>query len=227
MKRISVFMLAAIVALGVFAMTACNDDSPATPPEFPTSPEAPTPPEAPADPENPTPPEAPTLPEAPTEPETPESLQDPEPPIDPETPQEPTADFVFTDTREGIVETAKSLLGTPFAEDGESPEEGFDNSGFIYYVMTQNGFENFPRGLGAEAQTGTQITNWEDLEPGDILFFNEEHVENVSADTPHFGGIYIGGGKIIACLHEDDVVKEIDVLQEWWHDAFVFATDLF
>ena len=44
---------------------------------------------------------------------------------EPETrPDDPTADMVVT--------SAASLIGTDFVDGGETPEQGFDNSGFIY-----------------------------------------------------------------------------------------------
>ena len=62
---------------------------------------------------------------------------------EPETrPDDPTADMVVT--------SAASLIGTDFVDGGETPEQGFDNSGFIYYVLRENGYITCPRGTVAE-----------------------------------------------------------------------------
>ena len=38
-----------------------------------------------------------------------------------------------------IVETAKGLLGTKYKYSGSTPEEGFDCSGFVKYVLSKHG----------------------------------------------------------------------------------------
>ena len=62
-----------------------------------------------------------------------------------------------TPEAEGIILTAESLLGVPFVDGGETPD-GFDNSGFIYYVLRQNGYITCPRGVSAQAQMGTALS---------------------------------------------------------------------
>ena len=38
-----------------------------------------------------------------------------------------------------IIQTAKSLIGTPYAWGGTDPNRGFDCSGYVRYVFAQNG----------------------------------------------------------------------------------------
>lgn len=67
---------------------------------------------------------------------------------EPETrPDDPTADMVVT--------SAASLIGTDFVDGGETPEQGFDNSGFIYYVLRENGYITCPRGVSQAVGDGT------------------------------------------------------------------------
>ena len=94
---------------------------------------------------------------------------------------------------QAIVENARLLLGTPFKQGGTDPS-GFDSSGFIYYVMRESGFITCPRNIGEQAKMGV-FREYSDLKPGDLVFFS-----NDDSGTPHFGGVYIGDGKMIGCL---------------------------
>lgn len=43
--------------------------------------------------------------------------------------------------REKLISFAENYLGTPYLYAGTTPEEGFDCSGFIYYVFNRFGYE--------------------------------------------------------------------------------------
>lgn len=120
---------------------------------------------------------------------------------------------------EGIVSTAKSLLGVEFVDGGETPD-GFDNSGFIYYVLRQNGYITCPRGVMAQSQMGTALT-YDKLKSGDLVFFM-----NDGSTAAGFGGIYIGDGKMIACLMPGTVVKEVDITTTYYKDHFYGGVSL-
>ena len=119
-----------------------------------------------------------------------------------------------------IVQAAEMLLGIPFAENGVSPSTGFDNSGFIYYVLRENGFINCPRLTGEQAAMGTVI-GYDELRSGDLAFF-------CTADSgkPDFGGIYIGDGKMIYCSMPGRTVETADVSIDYWRKAFVSGVRL-
>lgn len=80
---------------------------------------------------------------------------------------------------EKIVRTAEALIGVEFAEGGASPAEGFDNSGFIYYVMRENGFVSFPRLISEQVDWGA-VTDYSGIKAGDLLYFSSEEGENAS-----------------------------------------------
>lgn len=71
--------------------------------------------------------------------------------------------------REKIISFAKRLLGTKYTYAGSSPNSGFDCSGFVNYVFTNNGIE-VPRSSKLFANAGTEIKP-EDIEAGDVLVF--------------------------------------------------------
>ena len=118
------------------------------------------------------------------------------------------------DTAEQIIATALSLVGTEFCDGGDSPDTGFDNSGFIYYVLRDNGYITCPRGVTAQAEMGSKLT-YEELKKGDLVFFSTEDFSSVG-----YGGIYCGNGRMIACLMPGTQVKEINIESEYYQTYF-------
>jgi len=112
-----------------------------------------------------------------------------------------------------IISLAGSLIGTDFADGGESPSMGFDNSGYIYYVLRENGYITCPRGVAAQSQMGTTL-EYSELSRGDLVFFSE------SGTQAEFGGIYIGDGKMLACLMPGTQVKEVDITTSYYTKNF-------
>ena len=112
-----------------------------------------------------------------------------------------------------IIALARSLIGTEFADGGESPEEGFDNSGFIYYVLRENGYITCPRGVAAQSEMGAAL-GYDQLKPGDLVFFSE------SGTLAEFGGIYAGDGIMIACLMPGTQVKEVNITTSYYTAHF-------
>lgn len=67
-----------------------------------------------------------------------------------------------------IVNTAYSLLGSPYVSGGTSPS-GFDCSGFVQYVYAQNGLY-ISRSSSTQVDDGVKV-NYSDAQPGDILIW--------------------------------------------------------
>lgn len=120
---------------------------------------------------------------------------------------------------EGIIATANSLIGTEFVEGGSDPN-GFDNSGFIYYVLRENGYLSCPRGVAAQASMGTQL-EYDELKRGDLVYFYGE-----GTTTAGFGGIYCGDGIMIACLMPGTRVKEVDITLNYYRTNFCNGVSL-
>ena len=125
---------------------------------------------------------------------------------------------------DAIVNTARNILEreekVPFAENGASLE-GFDNSGFIYYVLLENGFTTCPRGLHEQTAFGNRI-GFDKLKRGDLVFFYNEG--NTSAAG--YGGIYTGNGTMIACLRPGTYVDEIDISNDYFQEHFYCGISL-
>ncbi|MCM1054834.1 MAG: C40 family peptidase [Bacteroides sp.] len=124
------------------------------------------------------------------------------------------------DTENQVVQTAETLIGIPFAENGASPADGFDNSGFIYYVLRENGFITCPRLTQDQAAMGTHI-GYDELKSGDLAFFC-----TADSGNPDFGGIYIGEGQMIYSPMPGQTVKIADISSDYWKSTFVTGVSL-
>lgn len=87
-----------------------------------------------------------------------------------------------------LVSCAKTFCGVQYMWAGKSPA-GFDCSGFIYYVFSQNGI-SLPRMADEQFWTGVSI-NKRELQPGDLVFFSTYE------PGPSHVGLYLGEGDFI------------------------------
>lgn len=103
-----------------------------------------------------------------------------------------------------IISTAKLFIGVPYLWGGTSTK-GVDCSGFTKTVFYMNGVI-LPRDASQQVYAGDFIDTkdiFENLEPGDLLFFGKKATENTKEKITHVA-IYIGGGKYI---HSSGMVK--------------------
>lgn len=125
-----------------------------------------------------------------------------------------------TDYGSAIVSTAEALMGIEFAEGGDKPSEGFDNSGFIYYVLRENGYIGCPRKISEQVEWGS-TAELDEIKAGDVLYFSEEPGGSAS-----FGGIYTGNGIMIYSPYPGEKVKTADITAAYWQSRFVTALSL-
>lgn len=151
-----------------------------------------------------------------------------EPVTTPATTSEPPQEIIIPaddtpydeDMAHSITATARSLIGIDFADGGDHPDNGFDNSGFIYYVLRENGYITCPRGVEAQSEMGAALT-YEELRAGDLAYFYDEEMKAVQ-----FGGIYCGDGTMIACLMPGTKVKEINIATNYYKQHFYRGVSL-
>jgi LysM repeat protein len=86
-----------------------------------------------------------------------------------------------------VMQTAFSQVGRLYRYGGNSPETGFDCSGFVKWVYGQYNI-NLPRQSGSMLAVGKPVARHE-LRPGDLVFFGKKRVSHV--------GIYTGNDKYI------------------------------
>lgn len=134
-----------------------------------------------------------------------------------------SSDTTVTDLRSQIVATAEALVGIDYVSGMASPEQGFDNSGLIYYVLRENGFINCPRSTAAQKEMGTSI-GLDEIREGDLLFFADKDSE--TGEAIEFGGIYIGNGKLIYSPYPGEKVKFADINSTYWQNSFSIAISI-
>ncbi len=107
-------------------------------------------------------------------------------------------------TAENIIKTAKTFLGIPYLWGGTSAKL-MDCSGFTRTTFFLNGVY-LPRDASQQANVGIPVdtkNGFENLQPGDLLFFGKQATENSKEKITHVG-IYIGNSEFI---HEAGMVK--------------------
>lgn len=110
-----------------------------------------------------------------------------------------------------IVEVAKKYEGTPYQWGGETPEEGFDCSGYLNYIFDEAENKDLPRTVKDIYAEGTKVDS---PAVGDIVFFD------VEGNGPSHAGLYIGGGEFIHASSTDGV-KISEVKSSYWKDKYI------
>jgi len=120
-----------------------------------------------------------------------------------------------TDSARGqtVVALAKQHVGAPYRWGGSSPS-GFDCSGLVRYVYGQVGIA-LPHNAAQQYRLGMPVAR-EDLEPGDLVFF----------DRLRHNGIYVGDGRFIHARQTGRRVAIASLDDEWYASHFVGARRL-
>lgn len=110
-----------------------------------------------------------------------------------------------------IIDTAESLIGTPYSWGGTTPS-GFDCSGFIQYVFNQHNKE-LPRTTQDLYNQGSDVSS---LQIGDIVFFTTYR------SGPSHAGIYLGNQQFIHAGSSTGVtISSLD--QNYWAERYLGA----
>jgi cell wall-associated NlpC family hydrolase len=112
-----------------------------------------------------------------------------------------------------VLVNALSLTGVRYKYGGNSPDSGFDCSGFVRYVYQQAGNLTLPHGPRAISQIGKSIPKSE-LEPGDLVFFN-----TLRSAFSHVG-IYLGNNRFIHSPSSGGGVRVEDMQDSYWQKRF-------
>ncbi|MDQ7093406.1 NlpC/P60 family protein [Desulfosporosinus sp. PR] len=124
----------------------------------------------------------------------------------------------YTAKASAIIATAEKYIGAPYQWGGESPTTGFDCSGFVQYVFAQNGI-TLPRVSSEQYTTGTSV-NFNNLQPGDLIFFSTDQ----SGTVDHVG-IYIGNNQFINASSSKGVT--IYPIGPYWQSLYLGAKSVF
>lgn len=109
---------------------------------------------------------------------------------------------------------ALSLIGTPYRMGGRDPKSGLDCSGLVGYVYAQTKAVDLPRSAAEISRQGEAVDK-EQLQPGDLVFFN-----TLRKPFSHVG-IYKGEGKFVhASSSRTGRVLVSDMTQPYWVKRF-------
>lgn len=94
--------------------------------------------------------------------------------------------------RQAIIDYAHTFMGVPYSWGGSTPS-GFDCSGYIVYVFREFGVD-LPRVSRHQQRDSTPI-KFEDLKPGDLVFFSG------ATQVNHVGIVTHYDGKVLKMIH--------------------------
>ncbi len=112
-----------------------------------------------------------------------------------------------------VLVNALSLTGVRYKYGGNTPETGFDCSGFVRYVFKQATSLTLPHSALAISQLGKTVPKNE-LQPGDLVFFN-----TLKSTFSHVG-IYLGNNRFIHSPSSGGQVRVENMQDSYWLKHF-------
>ena len=76
-----------------------------------------------------------------------------------------------SETGQSIADAATTQLGKPYSWGDETPEDGFDCSGLVFWAYSQAGI-NLPTRTAQTLQKAAKVIDENDVLPGDMIFFD-------------------------------------------------------
>ena len=122
------------------------------------------------------------------------------------------------DRASGMVVTAMNFLGVPYKRGGSSQDGGFDCSGFTRHIFERSLGLLLPRRVDDQASAaGLVPVKKEELQPGDLVFFN-----TLKRTFSHVG-IYVGEGRFIHSPRAGGQVRVENMSVAYWRKRFTGA----
>ena len=119
----------------------------------------------------------------------------------------------WSDRAREVLVNALSLTGVRYKYGGNSPQTGFDCSGFVRYVFKQATSLTLPHSALAISQLGKPVPK-DALQPGDLVFFN-----TLKSTFSHVG-IYLGNNRFIHSPSSGGEVRVESMLDTYWIKHF-------
>jgi cell wall-associated NlpC family hydrolase len=115
-----------------------------------------------------------------------------------------------------LITRSLQLIGVPYRRGGESADTGFDCSGFVRHLYEESFGQLLPRRADEQARSTETIAR-DELQPGDLVFFN------TMRRTFSHVGIYLGEGKFIHAPRKGKRVEISDMRAAYWNKRFTGA----
>lgn len=127
--------------------------------------------------------------------------------------EQATPENTWSNKAQEVLFQALSLTGIQYKYGGNTPETGFDCSGFVRYVFSQAAQITLPPTARSISQLGKTIKK-DELQPGDLVFFN-----TLKAAFSHVG-IYMGDNKFIHAPRAGANVRVENMETSYWRSRF-------
>ena len=124
---------------------------------------------------------------------------------------EPASDIGYA-----IVDAATAYVGVPYLWGGMAPD-GFDCSGFTWWVLNQDLGFDIGRPMEDQIATGMSVSR-DELAPGDVIYFQNTYQWGIS----HVG-FYLGDGLFISATGQYDAVGVSSLYDPYWATRYVTA----
>jgi cell wall-associated NlpC family hydrolase len=115
-----------------------------------------------------------------------------------------------------VMETARALIGVPYRAAGQSPQDGFDCSGFVQWVYARHGIR-LPRRTQDQLMAGQPVPK-EALRAGDLVFFTPSG----RFSSLHVG-IFDGHGGFIHSPSPGGRVRQETIQAPYWKSSYYAA----
>jgi hypothetical protein len=120
---------------------------------------------------------------------------------------------------DSILDRGFELVGTRYRAGGTSTKTGFDCSGFVGYLFREEAGIKLPRSTREMINLDAPLVARSELEPGDIVFFNNRGRGRVS-----HAGIYIGDDQFIHSSSSRSGGVRVDSMDDrYWRSSFMEA----
>lgn len=117
----------------------------------------------------------------------------------------------------GVLDRALTALGVRYRWGGSTPEKGFDCSGLVKYAFDAIAGVKLPRTSNAMARADGQKVARDELEPGDLLFFN------IRSRRVNHVAIYLGDDRFIHAPRRGKTVRIDTLKKSYWQRHYALA----